>query len=173
MSSLDPNASPKRAQSSSESEVLREATRFICLGLISFVLFLFWRLARCDFITFDDPQYVYENPRVVGGLTVANVKWALVSLHGGISYWHPVTWLSHQLDCQLFGLNSGAHHLTSLLFHIANSVLLFLLFLRMTGQTIHSVLVAGFFAIHPLRVESVAWIAERKDVLSCFFALLA
>jgi tetratricopeptide (TPR) repeat protein len=114
-----------------------------------------------DFISYDDPQYVYENQHVMDGLTWNSIKWAFTSFH---SYnWHPLTWLSHMLDWQLFGNNPGWHHLTNLLFHIASTLLLFAVLKRMTGALWRSAFVAGAFALHPLHVESVAWIAERKD----------
>lgn len=125
---------------------------------------------RCEFLQYDDPDYVTENPVVRQGLTWAGVKWAFTTGHA--SNWHPVTWLSHQLDCQLFGVNSGWHHLMNLALHVLNVVLLFRWLARWTGALWRSALVAALFAWHPLRVESVAWVAERKDVLSGFFFLL-
>ena len=124
-----------------------------------------------DFIYFDDPTYVSDNPIVQGGLSWAGLKWAFVGWHAG--NWHPLTWLSHQLDCQLFGLNVGAHHFINALFHAANAVLLFRLWLRLTNALWPAAFVAALFAWHPLHVESVAWISERKDVLSTFFGLLS
>jgi hypothetical protein len=123
------------------------------------------------FVSLDDPQYVSANPIVSQGLTWDGFRWAFAGSHG--FYWHPLTWLSHQLDVQLFGMDAGSHHVMSLLFHVMNSVLLYLAFVRMTGAIGRSAFVAAMFALHPLHVESVAWIAERKDVLSTFFALLA
>ena len=123
-----------------------------------------------DFINFDDPEYVSANPHVQGGLTWENIGWALTTLHFGL--WHPLTWVSHMLDCQCFGLRPGWHHLTSVLLHAANTGLLFVVLRRMTGARWRSAMVAALFALHPLHVESVAWVAERKDVLSTFFDLL-
>jgi predicted TPR repeat methyltransferase len=123
------------------------------------------------FISMDDPQYVSANPIVGQGLTWRGVGWAFTGSHG--FYWHPLTWLSHQLDVQLFGMDAGSHHMVSLLFHVMNSLLLYLALARMTGAIGRSAFVTAMFALHPLHVESVAWIAERKDVLSTFFALLA
>ncbi|MCI0539973.1 MAG: tetratricopeptide repeat protein [Verrucomicrobiales bacterium] len=145
----------------------------IAAALATLTLFLFWRVQTFDFVNYDDPGYVYDNVHVRTGLSLDNIIWAFTSLHGDMSYWHPLTWLSHQLDSQLFGLNAGAHHLTNVLFHCANSVLLLLLLARMTGHLGRAALVAGLFAWHPLHVESVAWVAERKDVLSTFFWMLA
>jgi tetratricopeptide (TPR) repeat protein len=118
----------------------------------------------------DDNLLVYENPQVLAGLSKEGAIWAFTQYHA--EYWHPVTWLSHMLDCQLFGLRPGLHHLTSLLFHLANCVLLLLILRKMTGALWRSAFVAALFAIHPLHVESVAWVAERKDVLSAFFWFL-
>ena len=123
-----------------------------------------------DLVTFDDPQYVSENPNVLGGLTAQGVWWALTT--GYFTYWHPLTWLSHMLDVQIYGMNAGGHHLTNLLFHIANTLLLFGLLHGMTGALGRSAFVAALFAVHPLHVESVAWVAERKDVLSTLFWML-
>jgi len=122
------------------------------------------------FVKYDDPAYVAENPHVQNGITSQSIKWAFTSVH---SYnWHPLTWLSHMLDCQFYKLNPTGHHITSLLLHIINSLLLLAIFKSMTGRIWPSFFVAALFAVHPLRVESVAWIAERKDVLSTLFWLL-
>jgi hypothetical protein len=133
---------------------------------------VFWQVSGHGFINFDDPAYVTYNPIVREGLTWAGVKWAFTQLHGEATYWHPVTWLSHMLDCQLFGLNPAGHHLTSLFLHTVNTVLLFAVLRRMTGRRGPSAMVAALFALHPLQVDSVAWVAERKNVLSAFFFLL-
>lgn len=142
----------------------------ICFGLAVITLAVFWPVSRHEFINFDDPEYVTENPAVQDGITWPGVRWAFSSTHA--SNWHPLTWLSHMADCQVFGLRPGAHHLVSLGFHLASTLLLFLALSRMTGAVWRSALVAALFAWHPLRVESVAWAAERKDVLSAFFFLL-
>lgn len=123
------------------------------------------------FIKFDEEIYVTKNPHVLAGISLDGVVWAIKSLDGGS--WHPLTWLSHMLDCQIYGLEPGGHHLTNLLLHIANTLLLFWFFNRTTGAFWKSSFVAALFALHPLHVESVAWVAERKDVLSTFFWLLA
>ena len=144
----------------------------IVLALVLLTLGVFWRVALYDFVNYDDPDYVTGNLRVQDGLTVEGVAWAFGQLHGTATYWHPLTWLSHMLDCQLFGLNPAGHHLVSLLFHLANSVLLFLVLQRMTGAFWRSALLAALFALHPLQVETVAWVAERKNVLStCLWIL--
>jgi tetratricopeptide (TPR) repeat protein len=144
--------------------------------LVGWILALFTLLVYApvffhDFIYFDDPAYVLNNPMVQAGLTWPGLKWAFLGSHA--SNWHPLTWLSHMLDCQLVGLNAGAQHFINVIFHAANTCLLFHLWHRLTGKIWPSALVAALFAWHPLHVESVAWIAERKDVLSTFFALLA
>ncbi len=134
---------------------------------------VFWQVSRHEFVNYDDPAYVTYNPIVQQGLTWPGVVWAFGQLHGEATYWHPVTWLSHMLDCQLFGLKPAGHHLTSLLLHTLNTLLLFGLLRRMTGRRGPSAMVAALFALHPLQVDSVAWIAERKNVLSTFFCMLA
>ena len=133
---------------------------------------VFWQVSRHEFVNFDDPAYVTYNSMVREGLTWPGVVWAFTNLHGEATYWHPVTWLSHMLDCQLFGLKATGHHLTSLFLHTLNTLLLFGLLRRMTGRRGPSAMVAALFALHPLQVDSVAWIAERKNVLSMLFFLL-
>ncbi|MDM8549813.1 tetratricopeptide repeat protein [Desulfobacterales bacterium HSG2] len=142
----------------------------VSVFLIMATLAAFWQLQNHDFINFDDDDYVTENPRVKAGLTGKTVTWAFTAFHS--NNWHPLTWLSHALDCELFGLKPGMHHLINLLFHIANSILLFLLLRRMTGALWRSAFVAALFALHPLHVESVAWVSERKDMLGTFFWML-
>ncbi len=131
---------------------------------------LYWPATRHDFINYDDPAYVTANVHVQNGLTLENLKWAFSNPVS--DNWHPVTMLSHMLDCQLFGLKPWGHHLTSLLLHAFNTALVFLLLRTMTGAVWRSLLVAALFGAHPLHVESVAWVAERKDVLSTFFWML-
>jgi Flp pilus assembly protein TadD len=131
---------------------------------------VYWPVRHHDFVAYDDPSVVSENLTVQAGLTWAGVRWALTTTQTG--NWHPLTWLSHMLDCQLFGMHPGAHHLVSVAWHAANALLLFLLVRLLTGALWPSAIVAALFAWHPLRVESVAWAAERKDVLCAFFALL-
>jgi hypothetical protein len=122
------------------------------------------------FLNWDDNQYVSENPHVMGGLGIGAVLWAFTTMHA--ANWHPLTWLSHMADVSLFGLNPAGHHLTNVCFHLANSLLLFVLFRKLTATRWRSGAVAVLFAVHPLHVESVAWIAERKDLLSAFFWML-
>jgi len=142
----------------------------IALALAGLTLVVYAPVRHFDFVQVDDPLYVIENPHVRGGLTLDGVGWALTT--GRAANWHPVTWLSHMLDVQAFGVDPGWHHLTSLLLHVSNALLLFGLLVSLTGATWRSALVAALFAVHPLHVESVAWVAERKDVLSAFFWLL-
>ena len=133
---------------------------------------LYWPATRCDFINYDDPDYVTANPHVQGGLNWEGVKWAFGNTEQA-AYWAPLMWLSHMLACQLFGLNPWGHHLINVLLHAANTVLVFLFLRRLTGANWRSLLVAAVFGLHPLHVESVAWVTERKDVLSTCFGLLA
>ncbi|MGB3399547.1 MAG: tetratricopeptide repeat protein [Candidatus Deferrimicrobiaceae bacterium] len=141
-----------------------------CL-LVAATLVVYGQIGRHGFLHYDDDQYVTENPVVRSGLTVQGVAWALTTTH--FSYWHPLTWISHMTDVEVFGLDARAHHFVSLSFHAANAVLLFMILFRMTGALWQSGFVAALFALHPLHVESVAWLAERKDLLSTFFWLLA
>jgi protein O-mannosyl-transferase len=150
----------------------REKHKLIfCLALVAVTLAFYNPIAHDGFILLDDVPYILSNPPVKAGLSWSTVKWAFTTLHAG--YWHPLTWLSHALDCQLFGLNPAGHHYVSLLFHAANAVLLFLLLEEGTALVWPSLIVAAIFALHPVNVESVAWAAERKNVLSLFFFLLA
>ncbi len=142
----------------------------ISLLLIVLTLGAFSGVRNNHFISLDDNIYVTENRYVQEGLSLKSVVWASTSKYGG--HWHPITWLSHMLDYDLFGLNPAGHHLINLLFHIANTLLLFLVLCRMTGAPWQSGFVAALFALHPLHVESVAWVAERKDVLCAFFWML-
>ena len=146
-------------------------TTVACLLLAVATLAFYNPIAHCGFVYSDDVVYVMRNPAIQSGLTWEAVKYAFTSVNTGI--WHPLTWLSHALDCQLFGLNPAGHHYVSLLFHTANAVLLLVLLLEATGAAWPSLIVAALFALHPQNVESVAWAAERKNVLSMFFFLLA
>jgi protein O-mannosyl-transferase len=149
----------------------RSAIFVVCSLLALVTLACFWPVTAHKFIDLDDPLYIYDNPHVKAGMTWSGIIWAFQS--GYASNWHPLTWISHMLDYQLYGPNPAGHHLTSLLLHLTNTLLLFLLLLRMTGSRWRSTFVAALFAWHPLHVESVAWAAERKDVLCTFFFLLA
>jgi hypothetical protein len=143
---------------------------FLCTALFIGTVVLFLPATRNWFISYDDQFYIYSNPDVQAGLTRGTFVWAFTTFDA--ANWHPLTWLSIALDCQLFGLNPAGHHLTSILIHAANAVLVFVLMRNSTGRAWTSALAAAFFAWHPLRAESVAWAAERKDVLSGFFFLL-
>ncbi len=143
----------------------------ILLALLT--LAVYWPATGHDFVNFDDDVYVTDNPHVRAGLTREGVVWAFRRVHGEGTYWHPLTWVSHMLDCQLYGLQPWGHHLTSVLLHAANVVLVFLVFWRMTGAFWRCALLAALFALHPLQVDAVAWVAERKTLLSAFFWLLA
>ncbi len=142
----------------------------VCLVLAAITFAVFGRTAGFEFLNYDDDRYVYENPVVAKGLTLKGAVWALT--YGEIGHWHPLTWLTHMADCQVYGLWAGGHHLTNVALHAVAAVLLFLALREMTGSLWRSAFVAAVFAIHPLRVESVAWIAERKDVLSGVFFML-
>jgi protein O-mannosyl-transferase len=143
----------------------------LCLLLVAATLAFYNPIIHNQFIDFDDSSYILKNSWVQGGLTWDTVKWSFTTFRDG--NWHPVTWLSHALDCQIFRLNPAGHHYTNLLLHAANAVLLFLLLRQATGLTWPSLVVGALFALHPVNVESVAWAAERKNVLSMLFFLLA
>jgi tetratricopeptide (TPR) repeat protein len=145
--------------------------RFIALLLALTTLLVYLPVVHDGFVNFDDDDYVTNNRVVKNGLTPVGIHWAFTTFHA--ANWHPMTWLSHMLDCQLFGLNPAAHHFVNALIHSASAALLFVLLLRLTSLAWPSLIVAALFAWHPLHVESVAWISERKDVLSTFFAMLA
>src|SRR5436305_5381827 len=140
----------------------------ICLAVLTWIVFgqTLWH----DFINYDDPRYVYENTKITSGLSVSGIAWAFTHIHS--MNWHPLTTISHMLDCQLYALRPGWHHFTNVLLHTIAVLLLFLALQQMTGAFWQSAFVAAVFAIDPLRVESVAWIAERKDVLSGVFFML-
>lgn len=142
----------------------------VCLFLAAITWLVFGQTLRHQFINLDDGGYVLKNAQVSRGLTLEGIIWAFTQAH--MDNWHPLTWLSHMLDCQFYGLSPGGHHLTNVLLHTAAAILLFLVLRQMTGSLWRSAFVAAVFAIHPLRVESVAWVAERKDVLSGLFFML-
>jgi tetratricopeptide (TPR) repeat protein len=157
------------------SEVMNKTPqkyRSICIYLVLALTTtaVFYQVCTYDFVNYDDPDYVYENPNIQAGITPKTIKWAFTT--GYTAIWHPLTWLSHMLDWQLFGPKAGGHHLTNLIFHIVNTLLLFIVLKQMTHKLWPSAFVAALFALHPLHVESVAWVAERKDVLSTFFWML-
>ena len=144
--------------------------RFLCLCLALLTLAVYLPAGRNDFVNYDDSDYVTENAHVKSGLTWETVVWAFKTGHA--SNWHPLTWLSHALDCQVFGVKPGPMHLVSVGFHVVDTLLLFLVLRALTGAVWRSAVVAALFALHPLHVESVAWVSERKDVLSGLFFLL-
>jgi hypothetical protein len=154
---------------------------FACAFLVITTLAVYWPARHYKFVAYDDDNYVYNNPTVLAGLTWAGVEWSFVDRQA--NNWHPLTWISHMADCQIFGLDAGGPHMVNVAFHCANAVLLFLLLQALLRRNVETpsppsnffwrnLFVAALFALHPLRVESVAWISERKDVLSGFFGLL-
>jgi protein O-mannosyl-transferase len=162
--------SKETALSGAATRRQRFLTLYLGLALGAATFLLYAPSAGFSFINYDDDQYVFNNAHVLSGLKFDNVIWAFRSSYP--CNWHPLTWISHMTDCQLFGANPGPPHLVNALLHSANALLLFFLLLRMTSFLWRSLIVAALFAFHPLHVESVAWIAERKDVLSTFFGFL-
>ena len=159
------------AASTTDSAWSRCPMWLIAVLLLLVTIALYWPATRCDFVNYDDQEYVTANPHVQHGLRWEAVKW--VFCNPVVCNWHPLTLLSHMLDCQLFGLKPWGHHLTSVLLHAVNTALVFVLLCSLTGAFWRSVLVAPLFGLHPGHVESVVWVAERKDVLSTCFGLLA
>jgi protein O-mannosyl-transferase len=141
-----------------------------CIFLVAITWVVFGQTIGHQFVNYDDQNYVYENPKIISGLSITGLVWAFTHVHA--QNWHPLTTISHMLDCQMFGLRAGGHHFTNVVLHTIAVVLLFLVLRQMTGALWRSAFVAAMFAIHPLRVESVAWVAERKDVLSGVFFML-
>jgi protein O-mannosyl-transferase len=144
----------------------------VCLLLAAVTVAAFWRVGQHQFINYDDNCYVTDNRHVQAGVTWEGLEWAFCRLQGEHTYWHPVTWVSHMVDCQLFGLNPAGHHFVNLFFHMLNVVLVFLIFQRMTKAFWRCAVLAALFALHPLQVDTVAWVAERKNLLSACFWLL-
>lgn len=149
---------------------VRPNTSRIIFFLVATILVVYWQIGNHEFITYDDPIYVVENHNIRSGLTFQSITWAFSTMF--FANWHPLTWLSYMLDMDLFGLNPAAYLLENMVFHAANACLLFFLLRRITGAYWRSAAVAALFALHPLHVESVAWVSERKDVLSTLFWLL-
>jgi len=149
----------------------RRRDLLICMFLAAAILAAYWQVQYYDLTCYDDLGYISGNPYVKNGMTWDSFIWAMTSIHMG--YWHPLTWLSHMLDYQLFRSNAGGHHWVNVIFHIANSILLYIILKRMSDDVWKSAFVAALFAVHPLNVESVAWVAERKNVLSTFFWFMA
>ena len=160
----------ERVQPPTDRALMPSQAMWASLGLLAAVSIAYWPVHRFGFVRLDDPLYVTENPHVLEGLTWRAVWWSLTSSYA--ANWHPVTWMSHMLDVQLFGFDAGAHHMTNVILHGVTTALLFGVLLRMTGALWPSFFTAGLFGLHPIHVESVAWIAERKDVLSALFWML-
>ena len=148
----------------------RAVTSVCCVLLAAIVWIVFGQTIGYEFVNYDDDNYIYENPRITNGVTLSGIQWAFTHVHA--SNWHPLTTISHMVDCQLYGLQPWGHHLTNILLQAAAAILLFLALRKLTGDIWPSGFVAAVFAIHPLRVESVAWISERKDLLSGIFFML-
>lgn len=144
--------------------------KLLSLLLVAGIAIIYWNVAGFEFIDLDDGEYVFENQKVIGGITLEGIKWAFK--FPNYVYWHPLAWLSHMLDCELFGLNPGAHHVVNVLLHAINAILLFAILRIFTGSRYKSFFVAALFAFHPLNVESVVWVAERKNLLSTLFFFL-
>ena len=159
-----------RQSTALQKRSLRWQTICICIALAVLTWAVFGQTVRHDFVNYDDPSYVYQNTRITSGISVANVAWAFTHVHS--ENWHPLTTITHMLDCQLHGLQAGWHHFTNVLLHTVAVVLLFVALQQMTGALWRCAFVSAVFAVHPLHVESVAWIAERKDVLSAVFFML-
>ena len=160
-----------RQSTALQKRSLRWKTIVTCIGLAVLTWAVFGQTLRYDFVNYDDPSYVYQNARITSGINLANVASAFTHVHS--QNWHPLTTITHMVDCQLHGLNAGWHHFPNLLLHVAAVVLLFVALSRMTDSLLRSAFVSAVFAVHPLHVESVAWIAERKDVLSAVFFMLS
>jgi len=143
----------------------------VALCLVAAIIIVYGKARNFDFVGYDDELYVTQNHYVQKGISLEGIKWAFTTFHS--ANWHPLTWLSHMLDCELYRLNPAGHHWTNVEFHAANALLLLFILFKMTGALWQSAFVAALFALHPLHVESVAWVAERKDVLSTFFGLLS
>jgi tetratricopeptide (TPR) repeat protein len=161
----------RQARASGPSRASKIPTAWwICALLVLGVAAVYWPVIGYGFVDYDDPEYVSVNPHVMAGLSWPGIVWAFTTFYA--ANWHPLTWLSYMLDAQLWGSHAGGYHATNVLFHAANTVLLFLLLKRLTSATWRSAFVAALFGFHPLHVESVAWVTERKDVLSTFFFML-
>src|ERR1051325_7006970 len=158
------------SQSPKKADVQGSVPRLIYLALALATLAVYCQVRGFDFVSYDDHWIIRDNPHLQHGLSWSNLAWAFTDCK--YDWWHPLTWLSHMVDCELYGLNPGPHHWTNLLLHVANVLLLFGLLHRMTGTVWRSGFVSALFALHPLHVESVAWITERKDVLSTCFLML-
>ena len=171
MTTISPKALPVDQCGAAEAQGLAQrGSWLVCLALLAATLAVYWPVRQFEFLNYDDLDGIVRDPAIRGGLSWPGVVWACQNHHLG--NWQPLTSLSHMLDCQWFGLRPGPPHLVNLAFHLANTLLLFLLLQRLTGPRWRSAFVAALFALHPLHVESVAWVSERKDVLSAFFFML-
>jgi Flp pilus assembly protein TadD len=157
---------------SRETRDKRQWVLLACFVLLLVSSAVYWQVSHFDFINFDDDLYVADNPHVQSGLTKENLSWSFNFQENSKFYWHPLTWISHMLDVELYGMDPGRHHYTNVLFHAFNTLLVLLILYRMTGALWRSAFVAALFALHPINVESVAWVAERKNVLSTFLGLI-
>jgi len=168
---VEPVTPPAKPSGAAIAQPSKRLLAVLCVALCLATAVVYWQTSQHGFVAYDDDQYVYENPRVQAGLTASGVAWAWTTFF--YANWHPLTWMSLMLDYQLFGGKAGAFHLVNVAWHMAAGVLLLLALARMTRQPWRSAVVAGIFALHPLHVESVAWISERKDVFSTALAMLA
>ena len=169
-----PEAKPEKINASASAMDKRWWIAAVCAALVLATAISYRGVRNNDFVSLDDNDYVVQNRDVQKGINAQSIEWAFTAFHS--ANWHPLTWISHMIDWKLYGNHAGGHHITNLCLHCANAALLFLLLLYMTGSFWRSAIVAFLFALHPAHVESVAWISERKDVLSTFFwfaALLA
>src|SRR6266567_9504974 len=165
-------ARERPAASGNRTSALFGRMNFLIAGALAVTTFaIYAQVVGHQFITLDDPTYIHENSMVNRGVTRAGLAWAFTTFYA--TNWHPLTWISHMIDCQFFGTNAGRHLLVNALIHVANTLLVFWFLLRTTHARWPSALVAALFALHPLHVESVAWASERKDTLSTFFGLLS
>ncbi|MCX7872209.1 MAG: tetratricopeptide repeat protein [Verrucomicrobiae bacterium] len=156
-----------------EKKFLTLECNWVYIALIVILgVFLYAPVVYFEFIIYDDPDYITLNPLVLKGLTWEGVKWAFFNIHGEKTYWHPLTWLAHMLDCELFGANPSAHHIVNLLLAVLNALLVYVLIWKITSSKWKGFIVGVFFLVHPVQIETVAWISERKNLLTCFFALL-
>ncbi|MGC9036948.1 MAG: glycosyltransferase family 39 protein, partial [Verrucomicrobiia bacterium] len=150
----------------------RRTVWMIAAAIAAITIIVFLPVIYYEFLVYDDPDYVTLNPYVLNGLTLEGIKWAFVNLHTDKTYWHPLTWIFLFLDCQLFGANPGAMHLMNLCYHVINAILVFFVLHRLSGSIGKSAVVAAIFALHPIQIETVVWISERKNLLTALFALL-
>lgn len=145
----------------------------VCVLLVFLTVVVYFRAGGFEFINYDDQDYVTENSVIQDGLTIKGIKWAFSFVENDLTYWHPLAYVAHMLDCQLFGVDPGLHHISNVFLHALNAILLYLTLLFMTGSRYQSAFAACLFAVHPVCVDSVAWISQKKTLLSTFFWLLS